>query len=120
MGLVESYFRTYTSDGTEHIASPDPPTREEATPFVVRVGSKYVIPANVLVFARDEGHARRRVLLALEECCAKDHGGQKRVDTQGAQHAIMALLRSGEYALEVEPLDIALMPGVQWAGNDGI
>lgn len=130
MPLTYSYFGVFTDGNTRHYASPDPPTPEEARPFVVSLrtdnpGGTNVIPLNVLVFARDEEHARSRVVQALEECCTKDYKGPGGVDigrrhVVGRQYELLRKYRKGEYVLLCQPLDINLMPGIEWATNGGL
>jgi hypothetical protein len=118
MALAANCFRTWLNGNTEHQAMPDPPTREEAKPFVVRVWKPGLIPCNVLVFARDVEHAKNRVVLALEECCEKDYRGRE--GSLGRHYDVLDKLRAGEYTVAAEEFDTAMMPKLQWAGNGGL
>lgn len=122
MGLAANYFRAWLNGHTQHQAMPDPPTQEEARPFVVRLSvPARRIPLNVLVFARDAEHAKRRVVLALEECCEKDYRGREGGTTgPGRQYELLDQMRDEALTLEVAPFDIAMMPAVQWANNGGL
>lgn len=125
MPLAASYFRTWLSGSEPYVASPDPPPAGGASPFVVRVGGHGLVPLNVLVFATDVEHAKRRAVLALEECCEKDHRGRDGIDhrtwtSRGRQYELLAKLKRGDYEIRAEPLDTDIMPGIQWASNGGL
>lgn len=117
---------TYWTDGSNQVAAePDPPSPEEAKPFVVRgeTGNAWR-PINVIVFARDEEHAVARVRAALEQARELDYKGaqgrQGGTSPIGPNQAfkLLDLVESGEMTLTVAPYDVAVMTKVAWASND--
>jgi hypothetical protein len=118
--LNSSMFTYWTDNSTYVEANPDPPSPQEARPFVVRVSNSSYIPINTVVFARDEEHAKLRVRAALDECCERDYNGETgRYHEPHRAWGVRDQLISGKLRMIVAPFDIRVMSETQWASNGG-
>jgi hypothetical protein len=126
---------SYWSDGNHsHQVNLDPPLPEVARPYHVVIRSEHHIPASVLVFARDEDHARTRLITSLRAAIAKDRSeyGARRahhwsrildaldhpegVEEQGVEGGDRR-----RWWTEVQPYPIAVIAAkVNWASNGGL
>jgi hypothetical protein len=116
---------SYWSDGDHrHELHPDPPSKEEAKPFHVVAHNEVWIPISVLVFARDEDHARDRVENALQQMSERDYDQKwpHPVSTKGSRAArILDDIRAGHLDVLVEPYDTDLLcAAINWSSNGGI
>lgn len=114
----------YWTNGSNYVElNPDPPTPEEARPFVVEVRGGNWIPISVLVFARDAEQAWHRVEISLQEMAAStyiDSCGDPPRSTKTARRILNELATSAMQKL-VRPFDITRMSAkVNWASNGGI
>lgn len=102
--------------------NPDPPSTAEAKPFHVVIEEEHWIPVSILVFARDEGHARSRVKSALSICLKKnpksfmaDHGRRYLAVLAGKEDP------KGSLVATIKPLGVGMIcANVNWASNGGL
>lgn len=98
----------------------EPPTPGEAHPFHVMLRGDGWIPVSLLVFARDEVHACRRVVASLLKVIEQ----QGEIDVSRGRALAQRILREageGNLRWHVEPYDTALLCAkVNWARNGGI
>lgn len=116
-----SAFGYWLDGNTFETTNPDPPSPEEARPFIVSAQKPSWIPLFLMVFARDAEHAKARVLAALEECKAKDyHGKGSRWGEPSRAIRLLDEIESGALTFDAHPADIAVMSRASWAGNDTV
>ena len=111
MTMQPSSAFSYWQDGNTNLfVDPDPPSTEEAKPYVVSLQAKNHIPMFLLVFARDKDHAKNRVLKALKECQDKDYKGAEGTHL-GVNNAyrILGFIQDGEYEFTAQLIDTNIM-----------
>lgn len=113
-------FAVWTSGSDMQAAEPDPPTPEEAKPFHVMLRGDHHIPCSVLVFARDEEHAKQRAKQRVLEALREAHRLSYRKE-RGRAAEFLDDLQTGDLTLHVAPYDVAwIRAKVVWAMNGGV
>lgn len=109
----------------EQAYNDDPPNPEEAKPFHVVLRDRSHIPVSLLVFARDEEHAVRRVASSIRQAheVLKDKVdrtyGTPPLDRVRAE--MLVALMDSEGWWECAPVDTSrIVAEVIWASNGGL